>query len=70
MKKGMVQIYFDDDYVYVAYDGGVFQRHKLTNGWLWVIGAIVDGGRVSVVDDRKELENHQHRLTNEDRIIK
>ena len=59
----MVKIIFDNENVYVNYECGDFLVQPLTNAWLYVIGAIHDGDKIKVVDDRKELQDHQYDLS-------
>jgi hypothetical protein len=59
----MVKIIFDNENVYVSYNNGELLVQPLTNAWLYVIGAIHDGDKIKVVDDRKELQDHQYDLS-------
>ena len=59
----MVKIIFDNEDVYVSYGGGELLVQPLTNSWLWVIGAIHDGAKIKIIDDRKELQDHQYDLS-------
>lgn len=59
----MLKIIFDNENVYVSYGNGELLVQPLTNSWLWVIGAIHDGERIKIIDDRKELQDHQYDLS-------
>lgn len=59
----MTKIIFDNENVYVSYNNGELLVQPLTNAWLYVIGAIHEGDKIKVIDDRKELQDHQYDLT-------
>ena len=59
----MTKIIFDNDNVYVSYNNGELLVQPLTNAWLYVIGAIHEGDKIKVIDDRKELQDHQYDLS-------
>lgn len=58
----MLRIIFDNETVWVSYDGGSFEAQPLTNGWLWLIGALEQGEHITIKDDRKTLQPHQHKM--------
>ena len=59
----MTKIIFDNKNVYVSCNNGELLVQPLTNAWLYVIGAIHDGDKIKVIDDRKELQDHQYDLS-------
>ena len=59
----MLKIIFDNEDVYVSYGNGELLVQPLTNSWLWVIGAIHDGEKIKIIDDRNELQDHQYDLS-------
>ena len=59
----MTKIIFDNENVYVSYNNGELLVQPLTNAWLYVIGAIHEGDKIKVIDDRKELQDHQYDLS-------
>lgn len=59
----MVRIRFDNENVYVNYCNGQWYAQPLDNSWLWVIGAIRNGERIEIYDNRKELQDHQYDLS-------
>lgn len=59
----MVRIDFNNENVYVSYGSGDWYAQPLNNPWLWVIGAIRNGERIEITDNRKELQDHQYDLS-------
>ena len=59
----MLKIIFDNENVYVSYGAGEWEVQPLNNSWLQLIGAIHDGKRIKITDDRKERQEHQYDLT-------
>lgn len=59
----MVKIRFDNENVYVNYCNGQWYAQPLDNSWLWVIGAIRNGERIEITDNRRELQDHQYDLS-------
>lgn len=59
----MTKIIFDNKNVYVSCNNGELLVQPLTNAWLYVIGAIHDGDKIKVIEDRKELQDHQYDLS-------
>lgn len=56
------KVILTDDKVYVSYDGGEILVAEKNNAWLWLLGAIHDGTPLSIVDERKNLQDHQYKL--------
>ena len=59
----MLRINFDNKNVYVSYGAGEWEVQPLNNSWLQVIGAINNGDKIKIIDDRKELQDHQYNMS-------
>ena len=59
----MLKIIFDNEDVYVSYGGGELLVQPLNTPWLQVIGCIENGEGIKIIDDRKELQDHQHNMS-------
>lgn len=59
----MLKIIFDNKDVYVSYGGGELLVQPLNTPWLQVIGCIENGEVIKIIDDRKELQDHQHNMS-------
>lgn len=59
----MLKIIFDNEDVYVSYGGGELLVQPLNTPWLQVIGCIENGEEIKIIDDRKELQDHQHNMS-------
>lgn len=59
----MLKIRFDEQNVFVSYEGGPWEVHPLTNAWLWMLGTLRFGGTIEVTDDRETLQSHQKRMS-------
>lgn len=59
----MLKVNFNDKDIAVSYDGGEWLITKINNSWLWLIGALENGEKIKVRDERKELQDHQHNMT-------
>lgn len=57
-----VEVIIDDSRVYVRCGGGEWEVHEKSNGWLWVLGALHDGTKLVVKDERENLQEHQHKI--------
>lgn len=58
----MVKVYLDDGTVGVSYAGGEILCDKITNMWLWLLGAIKDKEKIVICDNRLHLQEHQSLL--------
>lgn len=56
------EVILDDNKVYVRYDRGEWEVHEKTNGWLWLLGSLHEGGKIIVKDKREKIQKHQHKL--------
>lgn len=64
----MVNVILEDDKVGVMCNYGELYLKKFDsleekNMWLYVIGAIHDGDKIGIQDDRKNLQDHQYSLS-------
>lgn len=63
--KMPVKVVVTDEEVMVSLAGGSYYSTEINNPWLWVLGAICnpDEYKISVKDQRKNMESHQKQLT-------
>ena len=59
----MLRIHFNNENVYVSYDGGEWLVQPLTASWLWLIGSLEQGHKIEIKDKREMLQEHQHNMS-------
>ena len=57
-----VEVIIDDKNVYVRCDCGEWEVTEKSGSWLWVLGALHDGTKLIVKDEREILQDHQHKI--------
>ena len=58
-----MKIHFDNENVYTSYDNGEWFVQPLNASWLWLIGSLEAGHKIEIKDERKTLQDHQHRMS-------
>lgn len=65
MNKHTVQVWLEDDKVYVSCNYGEIEVSEVTNSWLWLLGAIAfpTENKIIINDERKHRQEHQRDIS-------
>lgn len=61
MKRNIVQVYLQDDKVYVSCNHGQVEVSPKTDSWLWLLNAVAfpEDCTLEIMDERKHRQEHQ-----------